>query len=368
MNQTTPSSALRLQARLKRSGFELNVDLSLPGRGITVLFGHSGSGKTTCLRVLAGMERAATGCVQVGDETWQDSHSGRFVPTHERALGYVFQEASLFTHLNVQDNLRFGYERTPVHRRLHDWRHGLDLLGIGHLLQRMPNELSGGERQRVAIARALATSPRLLLMDEPLAALDTERKADILPWLEQLHEQLDIPAIYVTHALDEAARLADHLVLLEHGQVRGCGPLPDMLTRTDLPLAHGDKAVSMITGVCRGHSPQDQLTVYDIDGGQLLLPQAKERVMALGKTARLQVQARDVSLSWVPPEHSSVLNVLPAVVTDVMDDTPGQVLVGVRLGQDTRLLSRISQLSARGLGVRPRLLLYAQIKGVALVR
>lgn len=359
---------LTLRATLQRAEFTLDVNLTLPGHGVTALFGPSGSGKTTCLRVLAGLERAATGVVQVGEQRWQDSATGLFVPTHRRALGYVFQEASLFPHLTVEGNLRFGFERTPTAQRRHDWRHGLDLLGIGHLLGRRPHELSGGERHRVAIARALATSPTLLLMDEPLAALDAARKAEILPWLEQLHETLDIPVVYVTHALEEAALLADHLVLLEKGQVRGDGPLSDMLTRSDLPLARGDKALSVVHGLCQGHAPDDQLTVYTIDGGSLLVPQVRHHAPRLGAQVRLHIQARDVSLSRVRPEQTSVLNILPAVVTDVVEEGPGQVLVHLRLGERTPLLSRISRLSARRLQVAPGLLLHAQIKGVALAR
>ncbi|WP_066155563.1 molybdenum ABC transporter ATP-binding protein [Hydrogenophaga pseudoflava] len=367
MSKTT----LTLNARLDRGDFALDVWLALPGHGITALFGPSGSGKTTCLRVLAGLERQATGAVVVDGQTWQDSARGVFLPTHQRALGYVFQEASLFDHLTVEGNLRFGFDRTPAAQRRHDWRHGLELLGIGHLLQRRPHELSGGERQRVAIARALATSPQLLLMDEPLAALDTARKAEILPWLEQLHEALDVPVVYVTHSLDEVARLADHVVLLEEGRVLADGPLAQMLTRSNLPLARGDSAVSVLQGHCSGYSPADQLAVYDIDGGQLLLPQSRQGVPQPGTRARLHIQARDVSLSLVMPAQTSVLNVLPAVVDSLTDNAPAQVVVSLRLGADGQgatLLSRISSLSARRLALAPGQLVYAQIKGVAMVR
>lgn len=367
MSKTT----LTLNARLDRGDFALDVRLALPGHGITALFGPSGSGKTTCLRVLAGLERQATGAVVVDGQTWQDSARGVFLPTHQRALGYVFQEASLFDHLTVEGNLRFGFDRTPPALRRHDWRHGLELLGIGHLLQRRPHELSGGERQRVAIARALATSPQLLLMDEPLAALDTARKAEILPWLEQLHEALDVPVVYVTHSLDEVARLADHVVLLEEGRVLADGPLAQMLTRSNLPLARGDTAVSVLQGHCSGYSPADQLAVYDIDGGQLLLPQSRQGVPQPGTRARLHIQARDVSLSLVMPAQTSVLNVLPAVVDSLTDNALAQVVVSLRLGADGQgatLLSRISSLSARRLALAPGQLVYAQIKGVAMVR
>jgi molybdate transport system ATP-binding protein len=340
----------------------------LPGHGITALFGPSGSGKTTCLRVLAGLEHSARALVQVGDQTWQDSARGVFLPTHRRPLGYVFQEASLFEHLTVEGNLRFGFDRTPAAMRRHDWRHGLELLGIGHLLQRWPHELSGGERQRVAIARALATSPQLLLMDEPLAALDAARKAEILPWLEQLHEALDVPVVYVTHAIDEVARLADHLVLLEQGCVRAQGPVIDLMSRADLPLAHGDGAGALIEAVTCGLQNASGLCELRFDGGTLLLPQTRTPPLPDRTPVRVRIQARDVSLSLVQPEQTSVLNILPATVTDLSDDGPGQVLVGLRVGQETRLLSRISRLSCERLGVVPGLPVFAQIKGVAMVR
>ena len=365
------SADLQLTARLERKGFTLDVDLRLPGRGVSVLFGPSGSGKTSCLRVLAGMEPSARGVVRVGGEVWQDSAQRLLRPVHQRALGYVFQEASLFEHLSVRDNVMFGFKRTPPAERRHAWDHGLALLGIAHLLDRRPSELSGGERQRVAIARALATSPRVLLMDEPLAAIDAARKDDILPWLEQLHTQLDIPVVYVTHSSDELARLADHVVLLSEGRALGSGPVMELMTRLDLPLARGDAAAALIEAQAVGHSPADALSELAFEGGRLLLPQASSTALPKGTPVRVRVQARDVTLSLQAPEHSSVLNVLSATVIDVVDDSPGQVLVGLRLGhgpQPVRLLSRISQLSARRLGIAPGQTVFAQIKGVAMVR
>ena len=364
-------TGIQLTARLQRPGFLLDVDLHLPARGVSVLFGPSGSGKTTCLRVLAGLEPQATGVVRVGDEVWQDSAQRLLRPVHRRALGYVFQEASLFDHLSVKGNLMFGFQRTPAAERRHGWDHGLTLLGIEHLLQRMPHELSGGERQRVAMARALATSPRVLLMDEPLASLDTTRKAEILPWLEQLHERLDIPVVYVTHSPDEMARLGEHLVLLEAGRVRAQGPVVELMTRLDLPLAHGDAAASLIDARAVGFSPADHLSELAFSGGRLLLPQAGAAPLPAQAPVRIRIQARDVSLSLQMPAQTSVLNILPATVVDIADDTLGQVLVGLQLGdgeQRVRLLSRISQLSARRLALAPGVPVFAQIKGVAMVR
>jgi molybdate transport system ATP-binding protein len=365
------SAGIQLTARLQRNAFLLDVDLHLPGRGVSVLYGPSGSGKTTCLRVLAGLEPTATGVVRVGSDIWQDTAQRLLRPLHQRALGYVFQEASLFAHLSVRGNLMFGFKRTPAAERRHGWDHGLELLGIAHLLERMPHELSGGERQRVAMARALATSPRVLLMDEPLASLDAARKAEILPWLEQLHERLDIPVVYVTHSPDEMARLADHLVLLEAGRVLARGPVESLMTRLDLPLAQGDAAASLIDARAMGHSAADSLGVLEFEGGKLLLPQAADAALPAHTPVRVRIQARDVSLSLQMPEHTSVLNILPATVVDMADDTPGQVLVGLKLGEGeraVRLLSRISALSARRLAIAPGLPVYAQIKGVAMVR
>ena len=221
---------IEARLQLQRRDFRLDVDLQLPGHGVTALFGPSGCGKTTLLRLLAGLERAQ-GRVAVGDDVWQDG--AHFVPPHQRPLGYVIQEAALFPHLDVQANLAYGARRSATPLALAPV---IELLGIGHLMARRVTTLSGGERQRVAIARALATGPRLLLMDEPLAALDAARKAEILPYLERLQRELALPIVYVTHAMDEVTRLADHLVLLDAGRVMAAGPLAELLTRTDLPL------------------------------------------------------------------------------------------------------------------------------------
>jgi molybdenum ABC transporter ATP-binding protein len=219
-------AGVALRAALRRAtGFSLDVDVRLPGQGVSAMFGPSGCGKTTLLRCVAGLTRPASGYVAVGGQVWQDDAAGVWLPTHRRPLGMVFQEASLFPHLTVQRNLDFGRRRVPAAERRVSLEQAIELLGIGHLLARRPAGLSGGERQRVAIARALATSPRLLLMDEPLAALDAARKAELLPWFERLARELRIPVLYVTHALDEVARLADHLLLLEGGRARA-GPGP----------------------------------------------------------------------------------------------------------------------------------------------
>jgi molybdate transport system ATP-binding protein len=355
----------RVRARFKLNypGFELAVDLDLPGRGVTALYGPSGSGKTSCLRVVAGLERSATGLVSVNGAAWQDDAQGLFVPVHQRALGYVFQDANLFAHLSVAQNLAFGLTRVaPLQRRV-SLDQAVALLGIGHLLERQCNTLSGGERQRVAIARALATSPRILLLDEPLAALDARRKAEILPYLEKLHSELDIPVLYVSHALDEVARLADQLVLLEAGQVLASGPTNEMLTRLDLPLAHGDTAAAVLTATVMSHDPADHLTSAQFGGGLLSVPM---QAAALGQPLRIRVQARDVSLTLEKHSGTSILNILNATVIALSPDSPGQVMVALDVA-GCPLLARITSRSAHALGLVPGLALYAQIKGVAIL-
>ncbi|HZX30905.1 MAG TPA: molybdenum ABC transporter ATP-binding protein [Rhodocyclaceae bacterium] len=355
------SHDIRARFRLERGDFTLDVDLTLPGRGITALFGHSGSGKTTCLRAMAGLERAPGGLFAIGGETWQDERS--FVPTHKRALGYVFQEASLFPHLSVRGNLEFGLKRAGTTPQPFALPAVAELLGIDGLLDRRPDSLSGGERQRVAIARALLASPRLLLMDEPLAALDLKRKLEILPYLERLHGELSIPVIYVSHAPDEVARLADHLVLLEVGKVVASGPLMETLARADLPPAFADDAGVVLEAVLGGHE-EDNLSRLDFPGGSLRVGRRPE---AIGARLRCRIHARDVSLALEKPAASSILNILPATVTAVAPtDTPGHVLVQMRAG-NTLLLARITERSRRELAIEPGQPVWAQVKAVALL-
>ncbi len=373
MEKTPPLPSIEARLHLLRPGFTLDVDLHLPGRGVTALFGPSGCGKTTCLRGIAGLTRnrpnpglvrARPGRVVVNGEVWQDDAAHLWRGTHERALGYVFQEASLFDHLNVRGNITYGLQRTPPARRQVALEQAVELLGIGQLMERKPQALSGGERQRVAIARALATSPRLLLMDEPLAALDAQRKAEVLPYLEKLHRALDIPVLYVSHAIDEVARLAGHMVLMREGRVLTQGPTGELITRLDLPLAHGDTAATVIEGTVQQHDAHDHITTVGFSGGQLLLVSPTAR--APGEALRLRVQARDVSLALAAPNDSSILNILPATVVALAEDSPGQYMVALDTGA-TRLLARVTQRSAQALALAPGRAVFAQVKGVAIV-
>ena len=357
---------IEVRLKLNYPGFALEVDLKLPGRGVTALYGHSGSGKTTCLRCIAGLERAEDGFVQINDQVWQDSRNGLFVPPHKRSLGYVFQEASLFPHLSVRANLEFGFKRIARHQRRVDLAHATELLGIAHLLDRHPQHLSGGERQRIGIARALLTSPQLLLMDEPLAALDSKRKNEILPYLERLHDELDIPVLYVSHAQDEVARLADHIVLLSDGQVLASGPIGETLARLDLPMALGDDAGVVINGSVSAYDTHYQLLTLQLPDSALSMRVA-HAPLALGKQLRIKVQARDVSLSLQAQEPSSILNRLPVTVTgEISADNNAHVLVRLDAG-GTPLLARITRFSRDQLQLHPGQALWAQIKAVAVL-
>jgi len=355
-----------VRLNLNYTGFSLDVDLHLPGRGVTALYGHSGSGKTTCLRCIAGLERAEDGFIQINDEIWQDSRSGLFVPPHKRALGYVFQEASLFPHLSVRANLEFGLKRIKPEQRRVDMAQATELLGIGHLLDRHPQHLSGGERQRIGIARALLTSPKLLLMDEPLAALDSKRKGEILPYLERLHDELDIPVLYVSHAQDEVARLADHIVLLSDGKALASGPIGETLARLDLPMALGDDAGVVVNGTVCAYDADYQLLTLQLPDSALQIRVA-HAPLAQGKQLRVKVQARDVSLSLQAEEHSSILNRLPVTVTqDITADNNAHVLVRLEAG-GTPLLARITRFSRDQLQLHAGQVLWAQIKAVAVL-
>jgi len=346
--------------RLDWLGFSLDVDLNLPGRGVTALFGHSGSGKTTLLRCIAGLERAPQGRLAVDGEVWQDDT--RWVPPHQRPIGYVFQEASLFAHLTVMGNLRYGMKRIREAQRV-SLDHAIELLGIGHLLDRKPDRLSGGERQRVGIARALAVSPRLLLMDEPLAALDLKRKQEILPYLERLHDELSIPVLYVSHSPDEVARLADYLVAMEGGRVLANGPLADTLARLDLPIRLGEDAGAILDGTVGEVDGDWHLVRVDFAGGSLW---ARDHGLPVGRRVRVRVLARDVSLAE-QPGTSSIQNVLRGRVDAIGDDEhPGLALVRVKVGS-TPLLARLTKRAAASLGVVLGRVLWVQVKSVALM-
>jgi molybdate transport system ATP-binding protein len=353
--------SLRLKFNLTRADFALNVDLQLPGRGVTALFGPSGCGKTTLLRCIAGLERAS-GSLMVNEHLWQDAT--HFTPTYQRAIGYVFQEASLFPHLSVRGNLHYGMKRASSNGKV-AIDPIIDLLGIRALLDRKPEGLSGGERQRVAIARALAVDPKLLLMDEPLAALDLKRKQEILPYLDRLQATLEIPILYVTHSPDEVVRLAHHLVVMDAGSVVASGELADTLSQLDLPVKLGQEAGVVIESVVGSIESQWHLTRMDFDGGSVWI---RDPGLVLGAKARVRILASDVSLAREQPGKSSIQNVLQGEIDAMRDDEhPGLVLVRVKVG-DTALLARVTKRAVSELALMPGDTVWTQVKSVALAR
>lgn len=360
----TAADGLRIRVKLARSDFSLNVDLDLPSQGITVLFGASGSGKTTLLRCVAGLERPANGLIRVGQALWQDDARHIFVPTWERDLGYVFQEASLFEHLDVQKNVAFGLKRSKKPGASEALSRAIELLGIGHLMHRQPASLSGGERQRVAIARALATQPRLLLLDEPLSALDHARRHEILPWLEKMRDELSVPMLYITHSADEVARLADYLVVLDQGSVKAYGTAQDVLARVESPAIGGEDAGVLLRGTVVRRDARWHLSQVEFPGGFLWV---RDNDIALGQQVRLRVLARDISISALEPHESSIQNHLKGCIETIVDDAhPSQALVRIRCGESI-LLARVTQRAISLLNLRAGSHIWAQVKSVAVI-
>ncbi len=352
---------IRAQFRLDRPGFALDVDLHLPGRGISVLYGPSGCGKTTLLRCLAGLERAR-GTLSVNGDIWQDASC--FEPTHRRAIGYVFQEASLFPHLSVLGNLRYGMKRAAAATAV-DLDAIVELLGLRSLLDRKPDLLSGGERQRVGMARALAVNPRLLLMDEPLAALDLTRKQEILPYLDRLQHSLQIPVVYVTHSPDEVARLAHHLVVMDAGRALASGGLSETLSRVDLPIRLGDDAGVVIEAIVGSIDREWHLARMDFDGGSLWL---RDPGLDAGTPARVRILASDVSLAREHPGKSSIQNILQGRIDRIADaEHPGLALVRVQIG-GAALLARVTQRALADLPLHAGDEVWVQVKSGALAR
>jgi len=303
----------------------------------------------------------------VNGQVWQDDAKELFMPTEMRPLGYVFQEASLFPHLTARRNLEYGMKRVPVAERRVDMTHVLDLLGIGHLLDRKPDRLSGGERQRVAIGRALLTSPKVLLMDEPLSALDLARKQEILPYLERLHDELDTPILYVSHAPDEVARLADHIVVLRDGRAVASGPLTETLARLDLPIHLGEDTGVVLDAVVAERDAQWQLARATFSGNPDAGVWVRDGGHTLGQHVRVRILARDVSLALTRHSGTSIQNILPGVVLELGDDShPALSLVKMDIG-GVALVARLTRRSAHDLGLAPGQIVYAQIKAVALI-
>ena len=359
-----------LQINIARSAFELKLELQLPGQGITAIFGPSGSGKTTLLRAVAGLEKNPQGRIQIAANIWQDTKQGIHLPTWQRPLGYVFQESSLLPHLSVAENLNFGLKRalksansaqTEANKAL---QASIELLGIGSLLKRMPNELSGGERQRVAIARAIAMQPQLLLMDEPLASLDAARRQEIFPWLARLRDELKMPMLYVTHSAEEVTRLADHLVVLDQGHVKAQGSVSAVLTQVVNPVVVGEDAGALIAGCIGAVDAQWHLSRVDFDGGCIWM---RDAGLPVGKAVRIRILARDVSLATAEPQNTSIQNQLRGSIQSITPDAhPSQVMVVIKCGAD-EVLARVTKRAVDELCLQVGQSVWTQVKSVALV-
>lgn len=353
---------LRIRCHLPRPAFTLDIDLELTGNGVTAVFGRSGSGKTTLLRYVAGLERGTSGQLRVHGETWHDEKY--WLPPHRRPLGYVFQDARLFAHLDVAGNLAYAERRSAASGRRLSLPQIIELLGIAPLLPRRVDQLSGGERQRVAIARALATDPRLLLMDEPLAALDHVRKQEIMPYLERLRDDLAIPMPYVSHSPDEVARLAEQIVVLDNGRVLASGALSTVLASVDLPLRLGEDAGVVFAGTVLERDANWHLARIGFAGGTLWV---RDGGVPLGGSVRVRILARDVSISRQADHQSSILNILPATITaQGREEHPALTLLQLRVGE-TPLLARLTRASAHRLALEVADQVWVQIKAVALV-
>jgi len=361
--QTTKLLQARFKLADKNGQSFLDIDTTIPTSGITAIFGHSGSGKTSLLRCIAGLEKAHQGRLIINDICWQDADI--FLPTHKRPIGYVFQEASLFPHLSAQKNLNYAIKRadTPVSPEF--YQRVISVMGIEDILKRYPSQLSGGERQRIAIARALLIQPRLLLMDEPLAALDHERKQEILPYLERLHKSFDIPILYVSHSMDEVARLADHILVLDQGKVVAEGKLTEVFSRIDLPQRLAQESGVILEGTVIAKDLQWHLMRIAFATGHIWIADSGEE---LEQAVRIRILAKDVSLALNNHDDMSIVNRIEVNVAEVKSDQDKAMsLVRLTMGTDY-LVAKLTQKSAHHLQLVPGMPVWAQIKSVAIVR
>jgi len=347
--------------RIQRDEFLLDADFSIPAHGVSALYGPSGCGKTSLLRAIAGLDHIPDGRLSIGTTVWQSAKA--FVPTHQRELGFVFQEASLFPHLDVQGNIQYGLRRVPAAQKKLSIGRLCELLDVSSLLQRHVSTLSGGERQRVAIARTLAANPRLILMDEPLAGLDQERKLEILACILAVQREFSIPILYVTHSRDEVSRLAEFMLLMAAGRIIGAGNVHDLFARLDLPLAQESEAAVVIDATVTRHDEEYFLSELIFPGGSFILPRLPQSV---GARVRLQLAARDISLTRELQSGTSILNIFPAIVEAIAPAGPAQVIVKLSAA-GVPVLARITRKSATKLDLQPGSQVYVQAKSVALL-
>ncbi len=358
---------LDLDFKLVRGGFDLAVRQALTLDGVTVLFGPNGSGKSMTLRTIAGLEGSANGIVRFDNTDWLRSDVGTFVPAHKRPVAHVFQDARLFSHLDVAGNLAFAHHRAKGNGPEVSRDDVVEVFDIAHLLQRMPHGLSGGERQRVAMARALLTRPRLVLMDEPLSSLDVQRHAQALNFIEQIPQQFKVPVIYVTHQIDEVVRLANQLVLISGGRIEASGYSAELMSRLDLPPFTGRfEAGSIIEATVKGQDTEFALTRLEVSKSvQFEVPFLD---FPEGEIVRLRIRARDVSIALSKPKGVSVRNVLPARIEEVQEEAD-TAFAEVRLSvADQAVRARISRASAQELKLKPGKTVFAMVKATAIDR
>lgn len=362
---SAPANNLEVDLHRQLGQISLEARFNCEAAGITAIFGRSGAGKTSLVNMLAGLLKPDRGRFALDGETFFDSQARIDVPIERRRLGYVFQEGRLFPHLSVRGNLSYGLKRVPKGERRIELEQVVSLLDIEGLLERRPNALSGGEKQRVALGRALLANPKLLLMDEPLAALDQPRKDEILPFIEQLRDETALPIIYVSHAMQEIVRLADTLVLMSDGKVQAVGSVEDLTSRLDLrPLTGRYEAGAVLTTTVAGQDKAFGLTELRFAGGRLKVPHLN---LPLGQSLRIRIRARDVSIALSKPENTSILNMIECTVKAISEERSPQVDLQLDAA-GAAIWARITARSCKALGLRPGLRVFALIKSVAIDR
>ncbi|HEY2034900.1 MAG TPA: molybdenum ABC transporter ATP-binding protein [Rhizomicrobium sp.] len=353
--------SISVRIRHDFGGFELAAKFAVDKPGITALFGPSGSGKTSIVNTIAGLLRPQEGNIVIGGETVLDTQSGIFVPPQQRRVGYVFQDARLFPHMSVEHNLRFGWRRAPIPAEESEFGRVVSLLGLDALLTRRSVKLSGGEKNRVALGRALLATPRILLLDEPLAALDAARKAEIMPYLEKLRDEAKLPMLYVSHSLDEVAQLADSVIIVKDGQTVAQGPVFEMLADLDISALTGAPSFGAVIDTrVSAHHDADGLSVLSFDGGELIVPLLRRDI---GQRLRVRIRAEDVMLAAEEPRTISANNVLLATVTTLRESGSTHADVQLQCGK-ARFVARITRASAHRLGLNPGMPIFAIMKSV----
>ena len=346
---------------INRGSFCLDINLNINTEGIISIYGASGSGKTTFLRALAGLEVSDNGYIQIGNQIWQDKNN--YISTYKRTVGFVSQESNLFPHLNVKKNIEYGFKRINNRQKNISVNQIISLLEIDHLLERNPKTLSGGEKQKVAIAQAIASNPHLLLLDEPLSALDKTSKDEIFPYLKSINYNLNIPIVYVTHNRNEIIALADIMIFLDRGKIKASGLVKDLFSSLELSLAHERDAVTIIEAVVIKNDKSYGLAVLKFKGGRFII---NSKPLKIGTRVRLQVFARDVSITLQSQKNTSILNIFPTVIDDLYSEDNS--LVTLRLMADrTPILARITRKSVEELNLKPKDKVFAQVKTVSLL-